>query len=126
MQTTVCASEALDDLLCRWAQWVRRIDVGRGYYRTSPGMGQHRVSRQYDDANGALDADIDHGIMRAVGAAIDDLDQWMRCTIHSYARSLVTGAAVWSSPRVPESRRLSLLDDARAELTIRFRSAGIM
>jgi hypothetical protein len=122
----------LDDLLCRWHQWqTDRHRHGRGWPSRAVVCGDSMTSRQYDDANGALDAAIDHSQMRVVEFEVSQLADSpvaYRSAIYANARALVTGAAVWSSPRLPGDRiaRQAVVTEARDMLTVRLRSAGLM
>lgn len=118
----------LDDLLCRWAQWCRPVNVGRGYGRQALVCGQFRTSRQYDDANGALDEDLDHAMLRQVDYEISQIPQPENTALHAEGRRLRTGVDVFVSPRLPVDRmeREALRIRARVWLVKRLYAAGVM
>lgn len=122
------SAQILDDLLCRWCNWSRPVSVGRGWQHTSVGLGQYRTSRQYDDTNGALDADIEHVRLKAVDHQIQEMADPWRTAIHAEGRRLVVGVDVFSSPRLPvdpDSRR-QVIAHARSLLVGRLQRAGVM
>jgi hypothetical protein len=97
------SDEILDDLLSRW-YWLRK-DGGttRGHAKRSLVVGDYRDSRQYDDANGKLDADADESDACMVDAALLRMDNPYRIAIEFDARNLYSGLAVWRSARLPEN-----------------------
>lgn len=118
----------LDDILCRWHQWASRGSVARGYAGRALVVGDYRISRQYDDQNGALDDDLEHATMKTVDFQVNEMRDPWRAAIHANARALVVGSAVWSSPRLPSDRlkRLHVIAEARVRLTERLISAGVL
>jgi hypothetical protein len=121
-------TETLDDLLIRWHAWTRPVTASRGYGSSAPGCSNWRCSRQYDDANGALDEAMEHEQMRQVDHEIMELRDPYRAAVIANARNLATGIAVWSSPRLPQDpeQREAVLMDARQMLTRRLKAAGLM
>lgn len=121
-------SAILDDLLCRWHQWANAVRLSRGWKSRALVVGEYRTSRQYDDANGALDDEIDRTIMRAVDFQVGEMvDPW-KAAIHANARALVVGCMVFSSPRLsPDpALRLAQVAEARAQLVKRLTGAGVI
>ena len=118
----------IDDLLCRWAQWCRPVNLGRGFGQQSLVCGQYRPSRQYDDENGALDEAIEHQRMKAVDFQIGEMEQPWRTAIHANARALVVGADVFISPRLPSDpeERSACIVVARVQLLGRLSRAGLV
>lgn len=118
----------LDDILARWAWWLRPVHVGAGYRHQSAGCGQYRTSRQYDDANGALDEATEHAQMKAVDEQIGRIAQPHNTALHAEARRLVVGVDVFRSPRLPADLggRRTLILQARGMLMVRLTSAGIV
>lgn len=119
----------LDDLLCRWHQWQEsKLHTGRGFGTRSLVCGEYRVSRQYDLENGALDAAVDGTTMQAVDFAVTEMRDPWRAALYANARALVTGARVWSSPRLPQDRieREAIVVSARAMLVRQLVNAGVM
>ena len=121
-------AERLEDLLSRWHQWQQRDTVGKGYNRRALVCGEYRISRQYDDENGALDDSIEADTMRTVDFHVRQMQDPHRAAIYALARALACGARVWSSPRLPQDRmeRISCIAMARTLLTNRLRSAGVL
>ena len=91
----------LDDLLSRWAHWCRPVGLGRGFNGTAVVVGQFQISRQYDDANGALDSDTSSRIMDDFSEAVFKLIPPYSYAIQMQARNLATGHWVWRHPRLP-------------------------
>lgn len=118
----------LDDILCRWHQWASRGSMARGYAAKALVVGEFRISRQYDDQNGALDDELEHATMKAVDFQVNEMRDPWRAAIHANARALVVGSAVWSSPRLPADRleRLHVIAEARSQLTDRLIAAGVV
>lgn len=89
-----------------------------GYPPESPSCRPYTASRQYDDENGAFETH-DRGVMAArVGHAVMAMEEPYRTALCLLARNRATGAAVWSSPRLPASEwdRSIILADALARL----------
>jgi len=117
----------LDDILIRWHQWEPGR-VGRGFNDRALVCGEFRVSRQYDDMNGALDLEIEDAIMAQVDFEIEELMHPWRTAIHVLARALTVGCEVFTSPRLPADReeREAIVQQARVQLTQRLLAAGVM
>ena len=124
---TVESDQILDGLLCRWHQW-QSTALGRGWHRVALVVGEYRTSRQYDDANGALDDHLDSIQMRAVEFAVQQMADPHRAAIYCLARALTLGIWVFTSPRLPADAtdRAVVVADARDMLTRRLQSAGVM
>lgn len=118
----------LDQLLSQWHTWQHVSRVTAGHGRQSAGFGSYRTSRQYDDANGALDSDLDNIRCKAVDVAAQQMQDPHRAAIYVLARNLCTGHAVWQSPRLPQDReaRAVIVTQARAQMMARLVSAGVM
>ena len=118
----------LDDLLGRWHRWCQQATVGRGHASRSLVVGEYRTSRQYDDANGALDDDLERSTMKAVNFNVGEMRDPWRSAIHAQARAIHCGVLVWSSPRLPQDReaRELVVQEARAMLIGRLTAAGVM
>ena len=121
-------SAALDDLLMRWWSWKPRIQPARGHGSVALGFESFRVTRQYDDQNGALYEDEEEQIMRAVEREVNFLETHHRTVIYVMARALTMGVLVFSSPRLPSDRveRERLVKQARGCLAARLISSGLM
>lgn len=108
----------VNDLLVSWHKWCSRYQFGKAYPSSDVACRQSKTSRQYDDQNGALDADVDQTIMEAFDAAMERVDQPWRTALSIQARNMATGANVWSSPRLPQDpiERSILIMEARNKL----------
>lgn len=105
----------VSDLLARWHSWSAGHSMTHSYPMVSSSFRDARASRQYDDANGGLDAHIDCVLMEAVDAVIDAISDPWRTALSIQARNLQTGSSVWTSPRLPTCmhRRAEMLVEAR-------------
>lgn len=108
-------AENVSSLLAQWHAWSAGYAMTNGYPTGNSACRGARSSRQYDDANGGLDAHIDHVVMEAVDAVIDAIQDPWRTALSVQARNLRTGSQVWSSPRLPACvlQRSELLVAAR-------------
>ena len=120
--------EQLDDLLSRWDHWLQPVQVSRGHASSSAGCGLYRTSRQYDDANGALDDQVEHHVMQGVQACVEKLGIEHRVAIHVEARNLRLGLSVWRSPRLPadQQQARAVVAAARLRMITLLCSAGLM
>jgi len=118
----------LNDLLSRWHTWASDERTALGYPTTAAGAAQYRCSRQYDDANGALDQDVENVIMSGVDGCINSVSQPWRNALYINARNLSTGSTVWRSPRLPadDLARALLVADARAMLVEHLHARELM
>lgn len=121
-------SAALDDLLSRWHHWRMGYGYGRGYNGAAAGTGDYQTSRQYDDANGALDDAIEDGVMKQVDFEISELAPSYQLLLQVQARAVYLGVTVWSSPRLPQDRGklAQLAVAARQALITSLLAAGVM
>jgi hypothetical protein len=120
--------ELLDDLLSRWHHWQQSERVVRGFNRKALVIGDFKISRQYDDANGQLDADLEDRIMRQVDFQVRQMEDPHRAAIYVNARALLLGVMVFTSPRLPsdtQARRQMVLQ-ARCMLAHRLAQHGLM
>ena len=122
------SGQILDDLLIRWHHACTHYRHTRGFNSRAPGTDGYRPSRQYDDTNGALDHHLEASQVEAVEFEVSQRPEPHRSAIHTNARNLSTGSAVWSSPRLPAdlAERAVLIWAARDMLINRLRSAGVM
>ena len=127
LPTISADDEALNDLLSRWHAWASDERTALGYPSVSASANQYRASRQYDDATGALDQDVENVIMAGVDACVWSIPQPYRIALHINARNLSTGVFVWRSPRMPEDPIACafLVSDAREMLLVRLRDRGL-
>lgn len=118
----------LDDILSRWHHWSSSSRLVKGYASRSLVCGDFKISRQYDDSNGALDSDIENQTMKAVDFQISEMPEPFRSAIYCHARNLCTGVSIWSSPRLPQDReaRAAIVVSARAMLSRRLALAGVL
>lgn len=117
----------LDDLLCQWIEWAKGEQAARGYGNSAAGFGLYRASRQYDDDNGGLDAELDKSTMRTIDFQVSQMQDPYRSAIHMNARNLAAGREVFRSPRVPAGiEGANILKTARATLIMRLVGAGVI
>jgi hypothetical protein len=126
MNDRLSPNAALDDLLSRWHHWASSRPISRGYAPKSLVCGDYKTSRQYDDANGALDSDLESATMRVVEFQVSELADPYRSCIHALARALCCGYAAWTSPRVPVEQRKEVEAKARVLIVARLVGAGVM
>ena len=116
----------LDDVLSEWHSWQLSARDGRGFAHRSSVVGDFRISRQWDDVNGALDDDLDAMRMRQVEFEVEQLPDPWRSAIYALARSASTGAAVIHSGRVPLADWPRVLAEARVRMRARLVGAGVI
>lgn len=118
----------LDDILSRWHDWQTHARHVTGFKKRALVVGDFRVSRQYDDVNGALDDELEHSTMQAVDHQVSEMVDPYKAAIYQDARNLCLGLAVWTSARLPQDRdeRMAVLKVARKLLMARLVSAGVM
>lgn len=121
-------SERVNDLLSRWHAWSAGHAYAHGYASVNAACRMAKASRQYDDQNGSLDAQIDVSLMEAVDAQIDAIADPWRSALMVQARNLYTGASVWNCPRLPRSggARMEVLVLARKKFVDRLARAGLI
>lgn len=119
---------SLDDILSRWHHWASNRLMVRGYASRALVCGNYKVSRQYDDQNGALDGDIEADQMKAVDFQVSEMVDPYRSAIHCHARNLYLGVTVWGSPRLPDDAesRAWIVAKAREMLQRRLTLAGVL
>ena len=98
------------ELLVLWWRAERDWTPVEGYPFECPSTRGWRASRQYDDANGALDTDERGSLIRHIGQVVASISDPYRTALYLVARNRATGVSVWRSARLPED------EDARAEL----------
>ena len=98
------------ELLVLWWRAERGWTPVEGYPVECPSTRGWRASRQYDDANGALDTDERGLLIRHIGQVVASIPDPHRTALYLVARNRATGVSVWRSARLPEN------DDERAEL----------
>jgi hypothetical protein len=118
----------LDELLVRWWQWKAPMQPARGHGSVALGFEAFRVTRQYDDENGALYEDEEAQVMKAFEREVNALESQHRTVVYVMARALTLGVAVFTSPRIPQERQARELavKAARAALAARLTDAGLM
>lgn len=121
-------AEHINDLLARWHAWSAGHVYASGFASVNAACRMARVSRQYDDQNGSLDAQIDVSLMEAVDAVIDAIADPWRSSLSIQARNLCTGVSVWNSPRLPACQRArnELLAQARNKFIERLARVGLL
>ena len=73
-ETDAVREALLDELLVRWWQWKKPIQPTRGHGGVALGFEGFRVTRQYDDENGALYEDEEAQVMKAFEREVNALD----------------------------------------------------
>jgi len=118
----------LNEMLGGWHRWASDERTALGYPTRSASAMQYRASRQYDDANGALDQHVDNVVMAGIDGCINSIPQPFRNALHINARNIATGVAVWESPRLPtnELARQFMVFDAREMLFKLLRKRGLL
>lgn len=117
----------LDDLLSQWAHWAHGEQASRGFGNSAAGFSLYRASRQYDDCNGGLDAEIDKSTMRTIDFQVSQMQDPYRAAIHMNAKNLSAGREVFRSPRIPTGLDgANILKTARAALIVRLVNAGVI
>lgn len=102
--------EALDGklnrLLACWYEWTLGYSHTRGYSGSDSTCRDYNTPTHWDWRNGAEDERADQERMRGVDAAIKRLpnepERWRTC-IEYEAMNLHSGAAVWTSKRLPQN-----------------------
>lgn len=119
----------LDDVLSRWHSWQTAYRGGaRGYNSRSLVAGDFRVSRQWDDENGALDSDLESDRMKSVDFQVSEMPEPYRTAIYAEARNLSVGVKAFMSPRLPADpvERSRVIKRAREIIQDRLTNAGIL
>ena len=121
-------AERVNDLLSRWHAWCAGHSYASGFSSVNAACRMARASRQYDDTNGSLDAQIDVSLMEAVDAQLNEIAQPWRAALDVLARNLHTGVSVWSNPRLPldDRARAELVYVARKKFVERLARAGLL
>ena len=119
----------LDGVLQDWHAWESQYTPTRGFATRALVVGEFRISRQYDDSNGALDDDLHNRRMRDVAFEVGELPTDQRYAICDYTKGLsVGGAMVWRNPRLPsdDAERLTILRQAKQALIAKLVGRGIL
>jgi hypothetical protein len=124
------SEKIIDSLLSDWHKWSS-MDTGARelwYQGQAAGLKMWRASRQYDDQNGALDADAHLSLMQAVDNVIEHLPRPEYTIVHVHAKNLAIGATVWRSPRLPQNRDelQALLNSARGLVSRQLAELGVL
>lgn len=119
----------LDDALSLWHHWMStQYGTARGHASRSLVCGDYKVSRQYDDANGNLDADLERRQCRAVQFAADSMTDPYRSAIYVIARAVYLGTSAISSPRLPQrgEELQAIVRTARSMMIQKLLGAGVI
>lgn len=119
---------SLDSLLADWHRWCAQEIHGTGYPAETPACRLYRVSRQWDDANGALDQDADNLLMAGVNYCVSRLHDPHRTAIHIHARNLACRVSVWRSARLPadDMARAIIVAEARTMMLRELQAEGLV
>lgn len=104
MITAISDEDALE-LLATWWRHEANWTPVEGFPKECPSTRGWRSSRQWDDANGALDGDHDHRVAVYVGHVISTIGEPCRSALYVMARNRVVGVQVFDSPRLPADTR---------------------
>ena len=121
----------IDELLEAWHRHRSSWALAKGYSNTDATCRDFRTPGHWDWRNGAEDARADRIEVDAVDAAMDQVPnaprRW-RTALEFHARNLVTGAAVWRSPVLPQepAEREVLLLEAKNKLVTALYKAGTL
>jgi hypothetical protein len=121
--------DQLDDVLSLWHHWMsQQFGTSKGYAPKSLVVGDFKISRQHDDTNGQLDADLERRKCRAVQFAADSLEDPYRTAIYVIARAANLGTSAIVSPRLPQRREEldEIIRVARHLMISRLVSAGVI
>lgn len=117
----------LDHALILWHAWSRASErCAAGYARTAAGFSSYRTSRQYDDANGALDDAADMALARSVDSIISRMGRNHRLALHIEARNLDAPARVWATARIAAEELAAVTEAAKAALFGLMRKAELL
>jgi hypothetical protein len=126
--------EALDGMLNRllacWYEWTLGYSHTRGYSGSDSTCRDYSTPTHWDWRNGAEDERADQERMRGVDTAIkrvpNEPRRW-RLAIEYEAMNLHSGAAVWTTGRLPKGEELAVLVlEARNMLLRELRAEGVM
>ena len=121
----------LDRLLAEWYGWRRSYRLTKGYSGSDSTCRDYRTPGHWDWKNGAAEGRADDLMVRAVDEAIErvpNAPQRWNTAIQFEAMNLHSGAAVWTSPMLPQNRaeREILILEARNMVLMELRRAGVM
>ena len=117
----------LDDILGRWHAWAKGFSVVP-VCGADPMFRDVRSRGGWDSADDIMELEINSKIMKSVDFHVTELKDPYRSAIYAVARNLHTGAAVWSSPRLPADplARGLIVVEAKRQLTKRLMVAGVL
>lgn len=121
------SAEILNSLLCDWHRWAKGYQHVAGI-NTSPMFREVKAGRQWDTVDEIISSDLVHSQMEALDSIIMQLRDVYRTSLQLQARNLHTGYAVWTSALLPADplERAVILGEARAALTAKLQSAGVL
>jgi hypothetical protein len=116
----------LSDLLRQWHKWACGYKHVGGI-NSSPMFRYATASRGYE-GDDAIDSAIDSATCEAVDFQVMEMAPVHRTILQLQARNLVSGASVWSSPRLPADpeERAVILMEARNALMKRLIFCGVI
>ena len=106
----------VDEWLKMWHSWASSERVTGGYPGVAPGCALYRPSKQYDDANGALDAAADISTAEAVNDTIKRMTPLHIAALSMEARNLCSVRGVWQSARIPSEDAARVIKEAKQAL----------
>ena len=116
----------LSHLLGSWHTWAKGYQHV-GDINSSPMFRGSKPNKTRDDDDG-IDGALHSGTMETIDAQVMQMCDQHRTVLQIQARNLVTGLAVWRSPRLPEDveERTVLLMEARNRLLRRLIDVGVV
>jgi len=121
------SAEILSDILSRWHSWAKAYKANQQTPR-DPVFRDCTTGRGWDTTDEILEDEVHAKQMEAVDFQVGEMHDPHRAAIYVLARNLSTGRSVWLSPRLPTDplERATIVAEARAILTKRLLSAGVM
>jgi len=121
------SAEILNSLLADWYKWAKGYQHVGGI-NSSPMFREVKTGRQWDTVDEIISSDLVHSQMEALDSIIMQLRDVYRTSLQLQARNLHTGYTVWTSARLPADpkERVVILGEARAALTVKLQSAGVL
>ncbi|MFZ9966417.1 MAG: hypothetical protein ACO3IN_05400 [Steroidobacteraceae bacterium] len=102
------------ELLVLWWRAESDWTPVEGYPVECPSTRGWRASRQYDDANGAMETDERGMLIRHISRIVNQIDEPYRTALYLLAKNRATGSNVWTSERLPQdpTERANLVTEA--------------
>lgn len=127
--------ETLNDYLARWHAWSNPRKINGADHLADPAFQEAETYRGWETEDEIHDREWFKFAMKAIDTIVTGdwqgqgaMESPYKDAILIQARNLHTGFNVWVSNRLPRdsSQRVAILDEARAILLCRMRSAGVL